>query len=162
MAAGPDCTDGTGTHELTSRKRALTPRSPSAAQIRPNLPPRLRISTKWTLLYSLDQHGISIATMYERMRVGLRGSDSGVVIVVKDSAGSVFGAYVNEGLKESKTYYGDGSWFDLLSAPPQTSLTRPAVQFSLEVDSIPAERLPRRVLDQVVQVDRQELVPRPL
>lgn len=79
-------------------------------QIRPGLPPRLRLSTTWTLLYSLDQHGISIQTMYERMRVGLCGSDSGVVLVVKDADGSMFGAYVNEGLKESRSYYGDGTW----------------------------------------------------
>ncbi|KAI5477607.1 hypothetical protein MNV49_006094 [Pseudohyphozyma bogoriensis] len=82
-----------------------------AEGIRPSLPPRLRISTKWTLLYSLDQHGISIQTMYERMKVGLRGAESGVVLVVKDVNGNVFGAYVNEGLKDSKSYYGDGSCF---------------------------------------------------
>lgn len=83
---------------------------PIVPQIRPSLSPRLRISTKWNLLYSLDQHGISIGTMYERMKVGLRGSSGGVVLVVKDGRGSVFGAYVNEVLKEGSSYYGDGTW----------------------------------------------------
>ncbi|KAL8290322.1 hypothetical protein RQP46_002580 [Phenoliferia psychrophenolica] len=88
-----------------------------AEGIRPNLPPRLRISTTWTLLYSLDQHGVSIQTMYERMREGLDRTDSGVVIVVTDANGSVFGAYVNEGLRESRSYYGDGSCFLWKSTP---------------------------------------------
>lgn len=48
--------------------------------------------------------------MYERMKVGLRGSSGGVVLVVKDGRGSVFGAYVNEALKEGPSYYGDGTW----------------------------------------------------
>lgn len=48
--------------------------------------------------------------MYDRMKVGLRGVDGGVVLVVRDAKGSVFGAYVNEGLKESSSYYGDGTW----------------------------------------------------
>lgn len=36
--------------------------------------------------------------------------DGGCVIVVKDEKGSVFGAFVNEGLRETRGYYGDGSW----------------------------------------------------
>ncbi|KAK4700807.1 hypothetical protein P7C70_g5439, partial [Phenoliferia sp. Uapishka_3] len=96
-----------------------------AEGIRPNLPPRLRISSKWTLLYSLDQHGISMATMYERMRVGLLGADGGIVIVVEDDSGAIFGAYVNEGLKEGHGYYGDGSWSDIFRFQriPSTNLS---------------------------------------
>ncbi|SGZ28251.1 BQ5605_C027g10296 [Microbotryum silenes-dioicae] len=88
--------------------------------IRPSLPPRLRISHRWTLIYSLDQHGISIGTMYDRMRIALKGVDGGVVLVVKDVQGSTFGAYVNEPLKESNHYYGDGTCF-LWKATPFSS-----------------------------------------
>jgi hypothetical protein len=80
-------------------------------QIRPHLPPRLRISTSWRLLYSLDQHGTSLSTMYENMYEILGGEiDGGCVIVVKDSKGGIFGAFINEGLRENNRYYGDGTW----------------------------------------------------
>lgn len=48
--------------------------------------------------------------MYERMGQELAYSDGGVVLVVKDGSGSIFGAYVNQGLQELNHYYGDGSW----------------------------------------------------
>lgn len=77
----------------------------------------------------MDQHGISIGTMYERMKVGLRGASGGVVLVVKDERGSVFGAYVNEGLREGPSYYGDGTWCasgrDRPSRLSLTNLSRP-------------------------------------
>lgn len=132
-------------------------------QIRPGLPPRYRLSTTWTLLYSLDQHGISIQTMYERMRVGLRGSDSGVVLVVKDGEGNVFGAYVNEGLKESRSYYGDGTWCVCFHLAPRASRTNERQpQLPLESEPLPSLRLPCRILDQILQMDGQERLPRPL
>lgn len=132
-------------------------------QIRPSLPPRIRISTKWNLLYSLDQHGISIGTMYERMKVGLRGSSGGVVLVVKDGRGSVFGAYVNEALKEGASYYGDGTWSARLFLSLSTSsLTRIALnQLPVEVYSISSYRLPRRFLHQSLQMDRSQRLHRP-
>ncbi|SCV67394.1 BQ2448_5005 [Microbotryum intermedium] len=101
-------------------QRALDEDIADGGLIRPSLPPRLRISHRWTLVYSLDQHGISIGTMYERMRIALKGVDGGVVLVVKDAQGSIFGAYVNEPLKESKHYYGDGTCF-LWKATPFSS-----------------------------------------
>lgn len=85
-----------------------------AVQIRPSLPPRLRISTRWRLLYSLDQHGTSLRTMYECMDEVLGEVDGGCVIVVRDTHGAVFGAFVNEGLREARGYYGDGSWYVLI------------------------------------------------
>lgn len=80
-------------------------------QIRSALPPRLRISSRWNLVYSLDQHGISLMTLYERMRVGApKGEAVGIVVAVKDERGDVFGAFVNERLRPSEGYYGDGTW----------------------------------------------------
>lgn len=74
------------------------------------MPARLRISTRWKLLYSLDQHGTSLKTMYECMEEVLGELDGGCVLVVKDTRGAIFGAYINEGLREQRSYYGDGSW----------------------------------------------------
>lgn len=48
--------------------------------------------------------------MYETMQLGMKGSEQGVVLVVKDESGSVFGAFVNQVLVESQHYYGDGTW----------------------------------------------------
>lgn len=91
-------------------------------QLRPHLPARYRLSFKWQLVYSLDQHGISLSTMYDRMRTATSTTRSsaygsstattaaGIVLVVKDDRGDVFGAYVNEPLREHRGYYGDGSW----------------------------------------------------
>ncbi|GAA97134.1 uncharacterized protein L969DRAFT_94122 [Mixia osmundae IAM 14324] len=83
----------------------------TAERIRISLPPRLKLATEWSLLYSLDQHGVSLTTLYERTQRGLRGSESGCVLVVRDSEGSVFGAYVNEAFRKSDNYYGNGESF---------------------------------------------------
>ena len=61
-------------------------------------------------MYSVDQHGTSLKTMYECMEDILGEVDGGCVLVVKDTQGRTFGAFINEGLREQKTYYGDGTW----------------------------------------------------
>lgn len=48
--------------------------------------------------------------MYECMEDVLGEVDGGCVLVVKDTQGRTFGAFINEGLREQKTYYGDGTW----------------------------------------------------
>lgn len=97
-------------------------------QIRPSLPPRLRVSHKWTLLYSLDQHGISLHTLFANLDRGLRDRDGGFVLVIKSERGEVFGGYCSEALRDgssgpgsyggggsarngtSQRWTGDGSW----------------------------------------------------
>lgn len=37
-------------------------------QLRPHLPMRMRLASSWTLLYSLDQHGISLSTLYRKVK----------------------------------------------------------------------------------------------
>lgn len=54
-----------------------------AEEIRLLLPARLQLHEIWTLTYSLEQHGVSLATLYRR---GTKGS---FVLVVKDAAGGV-------------------------------------------------------------------------
>ncbi|KZS87655.1 TLD-domain-containing protein [Sistotremastrum niveocremeum HHB9708] len=79
-----------------------------ADSIRPNLPALPRLANKWTLLYSLDQHGISLSTFYERCSQ----NEGGVLLVIKDADEDIFGAWVGEGLRESAgRYYGSGESF---------------------------------------------------
>lgn len=40
-----------------------------------------------------------------------RDSAAGLLLVVLDGEGQRFGAYVNEALRPSKEYYGNGEWF---------------------------------------------------
>ena len=52
-------------------------------------------------MYSLDQHGVSINTLYDRVHAGMRQVAGGCVLVVRDCRGRIFGAYVSESLKKS-------------------------------------------------------------
>lgn len=81
------------------------------SQLRPHLPVITRLSTSWSLLYSLDQHGISIKTLYTRCAL----HEGTALIVIKDTAGDIFGACVNEGIHLSKrsSYYGSGDSYVL-------------------------------------------------
>ena len=74
-------------------------------KLRPYFPALARLPRSWTLLYSLDQHGISLNTLYTRCDT-FNGS---VVVVMKDSDDAVFGAFMGEGVHPSKGgYYGSG------------------------------------------------------
>ncbi|KAL9933967.1 hypothetical protein V8E36_007049 [Tilletia maclaganii] len=54
-------------HELTSE--VIMPWH--ASHLQAALPPRLRLGRTWRLLYSLDQHGMSLATLYNNVAKGL-------------------------------------------------------------------------------------------
>ncbi|BGP24242.1 oxidation resistance protein 1 [Rhodotorula toruloides] len=96
-----------------------------AEGIRSALPPRLRLSPRWTLLYSLDQHGISLRTLFTNLSRGLKDRDGGFVLVVKSERGEVFGVYCSEALNDSSAsrdtraqrWSGDGSCFLWKSVP---------------------------------------------
>ncbi|KAE8241729.1 hypothetical protein A4X13_0g7288 [Tilletia indica] len=57
----------TDRHELTSE--VILPWH--ASHLQAALPPRLRLGQTWKLLYSLDQHGMSLATLYNNVAKGL-------------------------------------------------------------------------------------------
>ncbi|KAI9096125.1 TLD-domain-containing protein [Phlyctochytrium arcticum] len=78
--------------------------SETAEQIRPHLPPLLRESTQWELLYSNDQHGTSLATLFGRVT-------GPAVMVVEDVNGKQMGAFASERLGMQKGYYGNGASF---------------------------------------------------
>jgi hypothetical protein len=59
-----------------------------AEEIRIMLPERLRIVEDWRLLYSLEQDGASLATLYQKA-AAVYGRRIGFVLVVRDEAGGV-------------------------------------------------------------------------
>ena len=85
---------------------------PYAVQIRPHLPALTRLPRTWTLLYSLDQHGISLNTLYSRCEPKLPstpGATKGALVVVRDALDAIFGAWMGDGLwLERGGYFGSG------------------------------------------------------
>lgn len=67
--------------------------------------PRRERLAKWRLAYSTKQHGISLNTLYRAAPPGP------TVLLVKDSAGHVFGAFCTEQWKVAPRYYGTGKSF---------------------------------------------------
>ncbi|ERT02772.1 oxidation resistance protein 1 [Sporothrix schenckii 1099-18] len=88
--------------------RLLTPSI--AEEIRMMVPERLRIEADWKLVYSLDQDGASLATLYDKT---YRHDEHriGFVLVVKDQEGGIFGAYLTERPHPSPHYFGTGECF---------------------------------------------------
>ncbi|CEI93600.1 hypothetical protein RMCBS344292_07831 [Rhizopus microsporus] len=75
-----------------------------ADKLRVHLPRRYRLAPEMALLYSLDQHGISLSTLYRLVK----NNKGPCVLVIKDADNNVFGAYLNESLKPGTRYYGTG------------------------------------------------------
>lgn len=59
-----------------------------AEEIRAMVPERLRITENWRLVYSLEQDGSSLATLYQKCQ-DFEGKRAGFVLVVKDQEGAV-------------------------------------------------------------------------
>lgn len=59
-----------------------------AEEIRLLIPPRLQLCDEWHLVYSLEQDGVSLGTMYKNCDE-LMGLRNGYVLVVKDGDGGV-------------------------------------------------------------------------
>ncbi|KAI0776530.1 TLD-domain-containing protein [Trametes elegans] len=95
---------------LTGRKEMTVPvlTMELTDMLRPFFPALARLPRAWTLLYSLDQHGISLNTLYARCQ-DFRGS---ALPVIRDANNAVFGAWMGEGIHPSKgAYYGSGESF---------------------------------------------------
>jgi hypothetical protein len=76
-----------GYRSSTSSSAQLLTRA-LAEEIRLLVPPRLQLSEEWNLVYSLDQDGVSLGTLYKKCD-DLRGVRNGFVLVVKDGEGGV-------------------------------------------------------------------------
>lgn len=61
------------------------------------VPERQRIEDEWNLVYSLDQDGASLATLY-KMCSGYEGSRASFVLVIKDNDGGVSISYTKKAL----------------------------------------------------------------
>jgi len=96
--------------ELTGRRDSTTPVLTSylADKLRTHLPALPRLAKSWSLLYSLDQHGVSLQTFYARCAVRVAGT----LIAIRDSEDRIFGAWTSEQVRMSPgAYYGSGDSF---------------------------------------------------
>ncbi|KAI0798217.1 TLD-domain-containing protein [Abortiporus biennis] len=96
--------------KLLGRKEVTSPvlTVELANKLRPHFPALSRLPGSWTLLYSLDQHGISLKTLYSKCDSHLGGT----LIIMRDTNEAVFGAWMGEGVHPSKgSYYGSGESF---------------------------------------------------
>ncbi|KAH7137949.1 hypothetical protein B0J11DRAFT_395 [Dendryphion nanum] len=102
-----------------------------AEEIRLLVPPRLQLVDDWDLIYSLEQNGVSLGTLYEKAEE-YRGKRGGFVLVVQDTSGGIFGSYLSDAPRPSPHFYGNGECFlwrahtlpalpDLSSLPPPPS-----------------------------------------
>ena len=74
------------------------------------MPARLQLVENWSLIYSLEQDGTSLSTLYSSNEA-YRGRRGGFVLVIRDGAGGTFGAYLSDALHPSPHYYGNGECF---------------------------------------------------
>ncbi|KAI9220834.1 TLD-domain-containing protein [Blastocladiella britannica] len=85
-----------------------------ALQLRGHLPILPRIADRWQLVYSMDQHGISLATLYDKFRTAVSNKtvqQRGFVLVILDSTGRKFGAFLSDPLHNSQSFFGTGETF---------------------------------------------------
>ncbi|CZR57635.1 probable oxidation resistance protein 1 [Phialocephala subalpina] len=81
-----------------------------AEEIRLLVPPRLQLCDEWNLVYSLENDGVSLGTLYKKCD-DLRGLRNGYVLVVRDGEGGLFGAYLTDAPHPSPHYFGTGECF---------------------------------------------------
>ena len=96
----------------TTKNRLLT--VDMCDEIRALMPTRIQLYNDWTLLYSLEQHGASLHTLYNNITPDDDlNKRIGYVIVIKDRQNGIFGAYANDPWlpHENKRYYGNGECF---------------------------------------------------
>ncbi|KAI9628947.1 hypothetical protein KEM48_011342 [Puccinia striiformis f. sp. tritici PST-130] len=79
-----------------------------AEGIRLHLPSRLKIPSKWKLVYSIEEHGTSIETLYQRMHqisspTNSSNSTAGCILVIKDGNGNRFGGLLMSLLNPPKS-----------------------------------------------------------
>ena len=81
-----------------------------AEEIRLMMPGRLQLQDHWDLVYSLEQHGVSLATLYARCKA-FNSPQTGYVVIVRDWKDNVFGAFLTEYPHVHAHYYGTGECF---------------------------------------------------
>lgn len=100
-----------GYNESTSEKSKQLTRQ-LAEEIRLLVPARLQLTEEWRLIYSLEQDGVSLATLYKKCAAYKDSRKrGGFVLVIKDTTGGIFGAYLSDAPGPQSHYYGTGECF---------------------------------------------------
>jgi len=73
-----------------------------------SVPKRIRIKRSLTLIYSMQLHGSSLSTFYERSNAGYGTSQ---ILVIRDTDDNIFGAYTSEPFRKNNGFYGNGETF---------------------------------------------------
>ncbi|KAH9250408.1 hypothetical protein BASA81_011816 [Batrachochytrium salamandrivorans] len=74
--------------------------------LHPYLPPLLREASCLDLLYSIEQHGISLNTLYR-----LCAESGPCLLALRDDNNNAFGAFANESLQLKSGFFGNGTCF---------------------------------------------------
>ncbi|KAL8899299.1 MAG: hypothetical protein Q9192_001632 [Flavoplaca navasiana] len=82
-----------------------------AEEIRLLVPPRLQLAESWSLAYSLEEDGVSLTTLYNKCASRSIPKSSSFILVTKDAAGGIFGAYLTDPPRPSPSFYGTGECF---------------------------------------------------
>jgi len=83
--------------------------------IRSRLPNLLQEATTWKLLYSMDQHGATLSTLYRKIQ-----GQGPCVMVLKNSEEELFGAFISEAFDPSnKGFFGTPECFLWKADPHQ-------------------------------------------
>ncbi|SZF03798.1 unnamed protein product [Blumeria hordei] len=98
-----------GYHPTTQDSAKLLSKS-LAEEIRLLIPARLQLCEEWNLVYSLEEDGVSLGTLYKKCST-LCGRRNGFVLVVRDGKGDLFGAYLNEAPRVEPHFFGNGECF---------------------------------------------------
>ncbi|KUI71955.1 Oxidation resistance protein 1 [Cytospora mali] len=131
--------------DTSERARLLT--SAVAEEIRIMVPERQRIEDEWNLVYSLDQDGASLGTLYKKCSP-YEGTRSSFVLVIRDNDGGLFGAYLSDAPHPSAHYFGNGECFlwrasVLAALPPPPSVDTTNLSRVTTITSPTQTRFPR-------------------
>lgn len=99
-------------YAATTKHRLLTPEI--SGEVRNQMPTRIQLYPDWQLLYSLEQDGASLHSLYGKVAPDAKNPGRvGYVLLIEDRKGGIFGAYTNEPFRptERKRYYGNGECF---------------------------------------------------
>jgi hypothetical protein len=133
----------TGYRDSTAPRARLLARA-VAEEIRLLTPPRLQLTDSWTLIYSLEQHGSTLSTLYGLCDAH-RGKRGGFVLVVRDGQDGIFGAYLNEAPRPQAGYFGSGEcflWKASIIKPPKRPAAVPATSSSTDLLGLDLSSLP--------------------
>lgn len=99
-------------YSTRTKNRLLT--KDMGKELRSLFPSRIQLYTDWTLIYSLEQHGASLHSLYGKIETAqIPKRRVGYLIVIRDSRGGIFGGYCNEPWlpNEHRRYGGNGECF---------------------------------------------------